>query len=330
MAIKLYKPFDTFSFDSQHCFLTGKKINSETENISVFPEWILQRYELHEKPFSMLGENAVKYAGIRVPCTQKVINDSINPLEEEIKAAFTAGYDEVKKIPELHLFQWMAKLVYGILYNDVAYAVAQYNAKEKAFKLSAYLTQKFSNLHLMLQSLIVPMEFKDSNPWSIEVVKLNYSKDIFNYKDETKNLNFSLGMNGFGIVACLQDNGENAIYHRSMMNLIGDTALHAIQFEELWCRFMYSNYLLRTSSTYTFSIIDGSVIVQPVPLKEYDKNNLFEKWDDKTYAQVLANYWKPWGLGMKEIVDFPNSPISYLLNEYTNELIEPSSISLPH
>jgi len=173
------------------------------------------------------------------------------------------------------------------------------------------------------------MQFKNFIPWSIQVVKVNYSKDIFNYKDETKNLNFSLGMNGFGIVACLQDNGQNEIFQKDLLQKVGEKTLHSIQFEELWSRFLYSNYLLNTSTQYSYTKAGDEIWVASVPIPGAEKQVSFKPWDEKMFAQVLANYWKPWGLTMGDIYDFPNSPISYLIDESTNQFIEPESIKMP-
>ena len=299
------------------------------EQIPVFPEWIMKRYALHEKTMTMLAENVVKYADLKVPCAPDVM-EKISLLENEIQIAFEAGYDEIIKIPELHLFQWMAKMMYGVLYNDIVHGIKQHIHKDKSFTLSPLLTKKFANLHLMLQSIITPMSFKKFTPWSINVVRVNYSQDIFNYKDETKNVNFSLGMNGFGIVACLQDNGENIKHHKDLLGKIGSKTLHPIQFEELWSRFLYSNYLLNTSTDYRYDTSGEVVEVEVVALPEENKLPLFGKWDDKTFSQVLANYWKPWGLTTNDIYSFPNSPISYLVDEYTNEFIEPETIKHQH
>ena len=140
------------------------------------------------------------------------------------KKAFEAGYDAVKKLQEERMFLWMGKFVYGVLYNDLVLEISrsQKRPNAKEFQLSPYLKQRFAKFHLMLQSLIVPMEFKGVKPWSIEIVKLKYSKDIFNYKDEPTNLNFSLGMNGFGIVACLQDNGAVAKKEKNILAKISE------------------------------------------------------------------------------------------------------------
>jgi len=330
MAIRLYKPFESLQFNPQECFLTGEKTASTKEQISVFPKWLINRYSLNSKTFSMLGGNIVKYEDLTLPCFANIIENTLNPLEQEIEKAFSAGHEEVKKVPKLRLFQWMAKLVYGILYNDIVFAIKQQSKKEQKFTLSPLLTTKFKNLHLMLQSLVVPMEFKGTNPWTIRLVKIKYSKDVFNYKDETNNLNFSLGMNDFGIVACLQDNGQNGMYHQELTEKIADKTLHPIQFEELCGRFIYSNYLLNTSSEYDIEPTEQKVYVEAIPLDSNNQNSLFRTWDDKMYGQVLANYWRPWGLTLNDIITFPNCPVSYLINEYNNEFIEPDTIALPY
>lgn len=327
MPIELYNPFKNLDFNPEHCFLTGENIISSEAHLSVFPEWILDRYQLHDKTFTMLGDgNIVKYKDLKVPCSFHVI-ETINPLELEIQKAFSVGYEEVKTLPKEKLFQWMAKLVYGILYNDLRIAINHQTIRGEKFSLSRFLENRFRNLHLMLQSLVLPIEFK-SVPWSIEVVKVKYSKDVFNYKDETNNLNFSLGMNDFGIVACLQDTGENSIFHKELIEKISGKTLHPIQFEELCGRFIYSNYLLTRYPEYDIQVREEKVLIEAIPFN--GPQPLFNHWDDNMFGQVLANYWKPWGITMKEIITFPNPPISFLLNEYTDELISAESITLPY
>jgi hypothetical protein len=329
MAITLYDPFEAMDFPAERCFLSGAKTDAAGRQVSVFPEWLLDRYSLQEEQLGMLGGNRVKYGDLKLSCSPLVFA-ACEELENMISAAFTAGYEAVREIPERSLFQWIAKLVYGVLYHDLAYAMERHAIREKEFKLSTVMTRKIRNLHLLLQSLVTPMEFHDFIPWSMQVVKVNYSKDIFNYKDETHNLNFSLGMNGFGIVACLQDMGENNIFQQDITSKIGTGALHPIQFEELCGRFIYSNYLLNRMAEWDIETLTDKIILKAKPFPETAQKPLFRKWDDDMYAQVLSNYWKPWGLTMKDIVTFPNSPVSYLLNELTNELIDPKSIKQPY
>ncbi len=107
---------------------------------------------------------------------------------------------------------------------------------------------------------------------------------------------------------------------------MNDATLHAIQFEELCARFIYSNYLLRQHHGFTTIYENGCFIMRPVdeiPISE------FAPWEDKMFASVLEDYFKPWGLEPKDIYTFPDSPISFLINENSNEFIVPEEISLP-
>jgi hypothetical protein len=330
MSILLYDPLEKLNFNSRTCFLTGQDLTSDGEEISVFPKWIQDRYSLHDTKFTMMDQvTSIRYQDLKIPCSHEVFEKAINPLEQEIENAFCAGFDEVIKVPEVRLFQWMAKLVYGVLYNDLSIEQNRMAKRGNEFKLSPHLQKKFRILHLMLQSLVVPVEFKGIKPWSIRVVKIKISKDVFNYKDEPTHLNFSLGMNDFGIVACLQDNGAVGINQQEIVNKISGKTMHPIQFEELCSRFIYANYLLKRSAEYHISLTGEKVIVESIPFEDAENKSLFGSWDDDMFAQVLADYWKPWGISKKQVYDFPNSPISFLENDYDYSFIEPESISLP-
>lgn len=323
-----YNPFIKFEFNDNFCFLSGEHLDDNTRKyISAFPEWILERYNLNGVYLSMLGGNWAKYEELVMPASERVYQ-AIKGLDIITKEAFTKGYDAVKELDEIIVFQWMARLVYGTLYSDMVYAYNKKSAENKAVKFSPIMQRRLKNLHLMLQSLLTPIAFKDFTPWSIFIVPVKYSKDIFNYKDEAHKLNFCLGMNGFGIVACLQDNYQTFLYHQDIIQQIGDQTLHPIQFEELYGRFMYANYLLREVDDYQIAQDENKILFQ---LPNDLKSNLpqYAKWDDTIYAQVLANLWKPWGFEMKDIHRFPNPPISFLINERTNKLIDPQTVNQP-
>jgi hypothetical protein len=331
MSFSLFNPFETLHFEDTTCFLTGEDLSSPDQKIAVFPDWILDRFSLKDKKFKMLDQvTGIHYDELKLPCSAKV-KVAFEQLDLEIKEAFENGYEAVKNIPDEKLFLWMGKFVYGVLYNDIILEIRRSkkrpNAKE--FALSPSLKHRFSKFHLMLQSLIVPMEFKGVKPWSIAIVKVKYSKDVFNYKDEPTNLNFSLGMNGFGIIACLQDNGAVAEKEKNILEKIDEKILHPIQFEELAARFLYSNYLLKNRGKTTVEVGDEKVIIASFPPEQTPASPLFQAWDDDMFAQVLAGYWEPWGFEKKRIFNFPDSPLSFLENDLTHEFIEPESVQLP-
>mgnify|MGYP006097760109 CR=1 FL=1 len=326
----LYYPFQKLDFSPQKCFITGQNIESDEEQIFVFPEWIMDRYSLRDKSLKMLEGSVLSHKNMKTPCHSNVIKEAIDPLEREIESAFTIGYDAVIKVPEERLFQWMAKIMLGVLYNDIGLEKRKFDLVGEKFTLPAFLQEKFDKLHLILQSLVVPMEFKGTKLWSIKVFKIKISKDVFNYKDDSTNLNFSLGMHDFGIVACLQDNGAIAIHERGIVDKFLNKTLHPVQFEEICARFIYTNYLINIYAKYTIKSTEDKVVLESAPLIGTNNTPLFDRWDDDMFAQVLSLYWKPWGITKDEIITLGNSPISYLENNDTYVIVEPESIKLQH
>jgi hypothetical protein len=268
---------------------------------------------LKDRPFKLLDESMATYGDLKVPCSAAV-KQILNKLEEEISQALNSGYDAVTKLSSLKLFQWMGNIVYGIIYNELRIGIRQQQANGEAFLLSEGLKHKFGNLQLMLQSLINPMEFEERTPWTIRIFKVENLPEVFNFRDEINTLTFSLAMADFGIIACLQDNGANAIYHEEVLEKVKGRSLTAIQYEELIARFYYSNYLFNRLPEYNVMPTPGMVYVEAMPLRGSSSKPLFDPWTAKPYGQVLETFWKPWGFTLFEIIKDPENPLSFLLD----------------
>lgn len=315
MIMPLYEPLRKMDFSNKHCFLSGNELQSAEEMATVFPLWFIQRFGLGEKAFKLLDESISTYQDIKIPCASAIYSDYLEPLEQEIQNAFTKGYTGIIALPEERLFQWIGKLVYGIIYHEIRQGMRQQIAQGEAFNLSQAMAHKFGNLHLMLQSLIRPMVFEERNPWTIRIFKLEQESDFFSYRDEINTLSFSLRAADFGIIACLQDNGANTAYHREVLAKITDQTLQPIQFEEVCARFFYSAYLFNRLPEYTVLPTEEAVYIEPMPLQGISAKPIFDNWDHKTYAQVLENFWKPWGYTLFEIIQDPENPKSFLSSQ---------------
>ena len=316
MADPLYNPFTRLDFRNKKCFLSGADTIAG-EEINVFPIWLMEQFGLADKPFKLLDESMATYSDLKIPCSSQV-SHAIENLETEISLAFNSGYEAVSKLSTVQLFQWMGKLVYGIIYNELRIGIRQQQATGEAFLLSEGLKHKFGNLQLMLQSLVRPMEFEGNTPWSIRVFKVDNSPEVFNYRDEINTLTFSLAMNDFGIIACLQDNGANAVYHEDVLAKVVGQTLKAIQYEELIARFYYSNYLFNRLPEYTIMPTEETVFIEAMPLRGMSSKPLFDHWQAKPYGQVLESFWKPWGFTLFEIIKDPEKPMSFLLDDEGN------------
>ncbi len=329
MSLRLYNPIENLHFDEKDCFLTGTELSASDESITVFPEWVLNRYNMGDSKFTMMDNvTSFLHKDFKLPCSE-IVRNAFSVLDNEVQTAFDGGYDAVRSLNEQRLFLWMGRMVYGVLYHDLLIERENCRKRKSEFKISPILKKRFALFHLMLQSLISPIRFGGIKPWNMTIVRLKYSKDIFNYRDDSVNLIFSVGVNGFGIIGMLQDNGMVKQNEKDILDKIGSTMLHPVQFEELKARFVYSRYLLQYRPEYHIKQFDESIVIESESVTVKDVIPLFAKWDDKMFADVLSEYWKPWGLQKKDIYTAPNAPISFLKDEYSNQFIIPESIKLP-
>jgi hypothetical protein len=329
MPPQIYSPFTDANFSNQYCFLTGQKLNSEEEKIQVFPQWLMSLYGLEDSPFKLLDESMATYKDLKLPCAATINERWLEPLENEIAAAFNAGYDAVKALDELKLFQWAARLLYGIIFNEIQSGIKQQHAQGEEFNISQSIIHKFSNLHLMLQSINLPLFFEDFKPFSLFLFKVDNNPEEFGYRDEINTLTFSLRIKDFGLIICLQDNGANRMFHREVEDKIAGKTLHPIQFEEFSGRVFYSAYLFNRLPEYTILPVGDSIYIEAMPLRGISSKPLFDNWNNKTYGQVLESFWKNWGFLLLEIIKDPENPMSFLFDADGNA-VNANTIELPN
>ena len=322
----LYQPFKNFSFNDKNCFLSGEPVNSQ-EPIAVFPEWIIQEYDLLNRPFKMLDESMVSYADIKLPVSIHTKN-ALDILENKLKKALNRGYEGLSKIAEADLFMWAGKIVYGIIFKELQTAIKQQQASADGFNMSQGLIHKFANLHQMLQALISPIVFEEFKPWSIFLYKVNNPEGEFTYRDEINTLTFSLRMKDFGLIINLQDNGVNQIYHKEICDKIQKQTLHPVQFEELCARVFYSAYLFNRLPEYHTIQTETEIFMDAMPLRGMNAKPIFDDWQNKVYGQVLENFWKRWGFLHLEIIKNPQHPLSFLIDE-KGEAVAAENVLLP-
>ncbi len=326
MALSLFNPFDDLIFDEHFCFLSGALTN---DSISVFPEWLLMHFKFGDERIEMMDKTkSYKYSDLRLPCSVEVIKE-FEALDLKVQKAFKNGFEGITALQEVEIFQWTGRIVYGLLYYEMIYEKQRLLRQGKEFSISPYLKERFGNFHLMLQSLIAPVSFEGKKPWSIVIFPLKYSADIFSYRDDTVNLLFSMGVNGFGIIVCFRDNGVIAEKQKDILEKMKGHTLHPVQFEELYARFHYSDYILQYKPEYKIEESEHGVIIEALPVKLVPNRPLFGFWDEDIFAQLLANYWQVYGIEKDDILKFQKPMLSFLENPYSKDFINPESIELP-
>ncbi|TWR30682.1 hypothetical protein FPZ43_06645 [Mucilaginibacter pallidiroseus] len=328
MPVQIYSPFEKFNFSNTSCFLTGQPLQSTEEKIQVFPQWLMSLYKLEDQPFKLLDESIATYKDLKIPCSAQVNDAFLEPLENEIAEAFAKGYKGVRALNELRLFQWAAKLMYGIVFNEIQSGIKMQHAQGEQFSMSQSILLKFSQLHMMLQSINLPLYFEEFKPFSLFLFKVNNREEEFGYRDEINTQTFALRIKDFGLILCLQDNQANRGYHHEIYEKIKEDTLHPIQFEEFSGRVFYSNYLFNRLPEYNILPVNDEIFIEDMPLRGVSSKPVFDHWVNKTYGQVLENFWKNWGFLLLEIIKDPEHPMSFLFDAEGNK-ISSQSILLP-
>jgi hypothetical protein len=282
------------TFDSDHCFLCGAPLGQEKSAEHVFPKWLLEKYDLWNRNIVLLNGTAIPYRDLTIPCCQSCNSGYLSRLENEICSAVEQGYDVVRGMDELRLFQWLAKLFYGILFRELSLNVDR-STPSKGTIIAPDVLENYATLHAFLQSTRKPFEFVGFHPWSIFVVKaITYGGALdFDFRDNLVGMTIAVRMNGVGILACLEDSGtQQAMFEDYFADLEGVT-LHPEQFMELAAKMAYKNHLLNRVPTYAFFPQEGSAtktyVVSP-GLQGFSSDPVYDEWDPRRYAEVLADY----------------------------------------
>ena len=87
-------------------------------------------------------------------------------------------------------------------------------------------------------------------------------------------------------------------------------------------------YLFNRMPEYNLLPVGEELYLETMPLRGMSSKPLFDHWINKTYGQVLENFWKKWGFLLLEIIKNPEKPMSFLVDE-DGEFVLPGSIGLP-
>lgn len=312
---KLYNPFNPFNINSKHCFLSGETLATSEDFIPVFPKWIIDEFGLSDQPFKLLNETYTAYGKLNIPCSPFIKDKYLDPLEEEIKATFLKGYKGISKIDEKKIFLWVAKIVYGLIFNEILLGLT-IGSYEEEFLISPALIERFTNLHRCLQSIYKNIIFDDFKPWSFFLFKVaEDNQHPFHHRNEINTLTFTLQMKDFAFIMCLQDNESNTNYHKEIYQKIKNEPLHPIQYQEFCARVFYSNYLFNSIPQYDILHVNEEIYLSPVSLTMLNGKPLFDEWQPKVYAQLLEAFWKRWNYSLVEIMKEPHKPLSFLFDE---------------
>ncbi len=316
--MELFDPFKSLSFPEEQCFISGRAADMR---VPVFPDWLQKMFSLEEKPFKLLNEEMTTFGALNVPCNSQIYVQYLLPLEGIVERAFSKGYQGLNSLPAVILFQWFSKILYGLVYAELQVAFKEHEkvsaGLDEPLGISPSLLERFKNLHLLLQSVITLFSFEDFEPYTLIILRVigNTSARELDYRDDMSTMVFSLAFGDAGILIALHDLGQNRSFHARLLRLVEGRGLNQIQFREFAARLFYSAYLFDpipyylvlppTAAAHNFSVT--AQLTQGAPSRP-----IFRPWENKVFAQVLQEFWKPWNITKSEILNSPGKTLTFL------------------
>ena len=315
--LTLYDPFGGMRFGPQHCFLCGTSITPGTDVVPVFAEWLMTRYQLHERQIKLLDMRIVAYKDLHIACCSSCRTQHVEPLEAQVEAAASQGPAGLRALEEKTLFLWLGKMFYGVLVTELLNELDPLARPQYPLAENAQMLRRFQAFFQTFQALRVPIEFDDFTPASVFLLETDPAQDAiaFEYDDDLTTLVFSIKLGAMVLTACLVDNG---IIRQAMRRVYEDARrpLHPIQVAEFKARVYYAAYLLNVVPDYYARPVhpgDDHLVYDSVI--DDVTGDIFNPWENSAYAQSLLEMWKRWQIPTEEIMRDPQQPMSFLYDE---------------
>lgn len=275
------------------CFLCGRCLEGCRSLEHVFPQWLQRRFNLWDKHLVLLNHTEIPYRDLLIPCCLECNNTHLSRLEKEIKYALDNGIDGLVLLGEKKIFQWLLKILYGILYKE-SFLLIDRKDSSKGRIVSRDIFRDLDTLHWLMQSVRTPFHFV-LNAWSIFYVRTySYGDERdFDFRDNTIQKTVSIRMGDVGIIASLQDNNIVRASWDILNPGLDRITLHPLQFSELYARIDYSTSLINRTPKYVSVNSYGNnqkTFILPLPMQGFSTKPIFSEWDDDVYGHYLLAY----------------------------------------
>lgn len=307
-------PFDHMRLDSSHCFLCGVDMGSSATEEHIFPKWLQQKYDLWSQTIHLLNETKIQYKDLKVPCCADCNNKHLSKLENEICGAVSSGYEAVTQIDEFRLYQWAAKLYYGILRKELTLKYDRRDLESSTILTESDL-ENFKMMHFIMQSIRRPTLFTNGNPFSVLIANLhaNESIGLYDFRDNLLGHTVKVKLGEIGIIVCFEDGAINENSYGNYLRKVDARKLHPLQFDELFARVIYQNSLIHNQLSFILAMPKDEAM--PISISMVGSVVVGER-NQKDFAVFFWEFCKFWfeanDLTFDDIFKPPNLVASWI------------------
>jgi len=233
------------------CFICGARPGAVPFNDEhILPDWILRKFELHDKTITLPNGGKFRYARFRIPCCEPCNSKMGRELETHMSALFAGGYDAfaryLKEGNPWFLFGWMSLIFLKTHLKDNALYFHKDRRKGEQRIGELHAWQDLHHIHCVARSFYTQCELSAEVCGSVLVLpaKIIPGVESFDYGDLSFAQTMLLRIDDIAIITVLDDsNALNSIRMSEEWKINGP--LSPLQLREIAVRLAVRNLLLK-------------------------------------------------------------------------------------
>lgn len=255
----IYFSVDRFKSDialDNCCFLCGAKPSEKKFNDEhIIPNWILKKYNLHNRNITLPNGEISKYSQYKVPCCEECNGFLGEKIEKPIQEIVSGGIDRIKDyVAEngfLLLFQWLNLLFLKTHLKDREYRYFV-DRRDPDYKISEiYDWEGLHHIHCIARSPYTKCQIDSKVFCSILILptKSFNAQEQFDYGDNFPGKGLLVRFDDFCIISILNDSCASVnLFENEIRSIEG--FLNPLQYREILVRLSYINVNLKIRPKY--------------------------------------------------------------------------------
>lgn len=246
------------------CFICGAIPGSKEFNDEhIIPDWILRRYNLHDKRIVLPNSTSIKYSQYTVPCCKECNSNLGKHFEEPMSELFSKTYEEISK--ELFeseekrdlVFRWLCLIYFKTHLKDKSLRGNQDRREKETTIGDVHWWEDFHHVHCVVRShhthAHLESEVYGSFYFNKVLKEVNDKEDKFDYIDNPITKGVLLRLGDFCITSILDDSFAAVSIYSNQLSSI-DVGITIFQFYEIFAHLNYIRVHLKNRPIFKSSI----------------------------------------------------------------------------
>ncbi len=281
------------------CFLCSKRSDAnEINKEHIIPDWILRKFQLHNKRVTLPNVSTLKYQSYVIPCCI-TCNELLGlELETPLSEVFHGGFESVAKFAKndgkLRLMTWLSLLFIKTHIKDQSLLMNLDKRKPMGSiaKEVGYNWESFHHIYCISCLPFTRANVHANSLGSLIIIPIlePHEREAFDFVDLSLALTIGVRIGDVGLIAVFGDCGAVLTKLQDLIIHKIDGPLNLPQFRELVVHFGCCNMHLKNTPKFaTLSDWTGPEIIAIACVKR-DETPEFEEYQPQVFGEIMEMF----------------------------------------